>query len=92
MKGLESIGRRIARFTNCPNFRAVGHATMVQLVEFRTQYVEVKINKSVRNIVTTNIALKLIFQWSITSHSAYVATSTESHGVKIHGFLYPNFM
>ena len=26
-----SIGRRIARFTNCPNFRAVGHATMVQL-------------------------------------------------------------
>ena len=31
LKGLESIGRRIARFTNCPNFRAVGHATMVQL-------------------------------------------------------------
>ena len=27
-----------------------------------------------------------------TSHSAYVATSTESHGVKIDGFLYPNFM
>ena len=28
----------------------------------------------------------------ITSHSAYVATSTESQGVKIDGFLYPNFM
>ena len=27
-----------------------------------------------------------------TSHSAYVATSTESHGLKIDGFLYPNFM
>ena len=27
-----------------------------------------------------------------TSHSAYVATSTELHGVKIDGFLYPNFM
>ena len=27
-----------------------------------------------------------------TSHSAYVATSTESNGVKIDGFLYPNFM
>ena len=26
------------------------------------------------------------------SHSAYVATSTELHGVKIDGFLYPNFM
>ena len=28
----------------------------------------------------------------LTSHSAYVATSTELHGVKIDGFLYPNFM
>ena len=28
----------------------------------------------------------------ITSHSAYVAMSTELHGVKIDGFLYPNFM
>ena len=27
-----------------------------------------------------------------TSHSAYVATSAESHGVKIDGCLYPNFM
>ena len=27
-----------------------------------------------------------------TSHSAYVATSTELHRVKIDGFLYPNFM
>ena len=27
-----------------------------------------------------------------TSHSAYVATSTESDGVKIDGFLYTNFM
>ena len=27
-----------------------------------------------------------------TSHSAYVATSTELHGVKIDGVLYPNFM
>jgi hypothetical protein len=27
-----------------------------------------------------------------TSHSAYVATSTELHGVKIDGFLYPNFI
>ena len=26
-----------------------------------------------------------------TSHSAYVAASTELHGVKIDGFLYPNF-
>ena len=32
--------------------------------------------------------------WSLlyTSHSAYVATSTELHGVKIDGFLYSNFM
>ena len=28
----------------------------------------------------------------VTSHSAYDATSTESNGVKIDGFLYPNFM
>ena len=28
----------------------------------------------------------------ISSHSAYDATSTESNGVKINGFLYPNFM
>ena len=27
-----------------------------------------------------------------TSHSAYVATDTESNGAKIDGFLYPNFM
>ena len=27
-----------------------------------------------------------------TSHSAYVATSTELHGVKIDGCLYPSFM
>ena len=27
-----------------------------------------------------------------TSHSAYDATSIESNGVKIDGFLYPNFM
>ena len=27
-----------------------------------------------------------------TSHSAYVARSTKLHGVKIDGFLYPNFM
>ena len=27
-----------------------------------------------------------------TSHSAYDATQTESNGVKIDGFLYPNFM
>ena len=29
---------------------------------------------------------------SFTSHSAYVATSTELDGVKIDGFLYPNLM
>ena len=29
---------------------------------------------------------------TLTSHSAYVATLTELHGVKIDGFLYPNFM
>ena len=28
----------------------------------------------------------------LTSHSAYVATSTESHGVKIDGLLSPNFV
>ena len=28
----------------------------------------------------------------IDSYSAYVATSTESDGAKIDGFLYPNFM
>ena len=27
-----------------------------------------------------------------TSHSAYVATSTQPQGVKINRFLYPNFM
>ena len=27
-----------------------------------------------------------------TGHSAYVAMSTESHGVKTDGFLYPNLM
>ena len=33
------------------------------------------------------------FFWlGITSHSAYVVTSTESDVVKIDGFLYPNFM
>ena len=30
--------------------------------------------------------------YTLFSHSAYVATSTESHGVKIDGFLHPNFM
>ena len=28
----------------------------------------------------------------LTGHSAYVATSTKSNGVKIDGFFYPNFM
>ena len=32
------------------------------------------------------------FKPEITSHSAYVATSTKSDGAKIDGFLYPNFM
>ena len=32
------------------------------------------------------------FNLPCTSHSAYVVTSTKSHGVKIDGFLYPNFM
>ena len=32
------------------------------------------------------------FKSQITSHSAYIATSTESDGVKIDGFLFPNFM
>ena len=30
--------------------------------------------------------------WINTSHSAYVATETESNGAKIDGFFYPNFM
>ena len=30
--------------------------------------------------------------WVNTSHSAYDAMLTESNGVKIDGFLYPNFM
>ena len=36
-----------------------------------------------------NIQFKLCL---ITSHSAYVATSTELQGVKIDGILYPNFI
>jgi hypothetical protein len=36
--------------------------------------------------------LKKILGWLNTSHSAYVATSTELDGVKIDGFLYPNLM
>ena len=32
----------------------------------------------------------LIESLVITSHSAYVATSTELHEVKIDGYLYPN--
>ena len=30
--------------------------------------------------------------WCDTSHSAYDATSTESDGAKMDGFLFPNFM
>ena len=30
--------------------------------------------------------------WPLTSHSAYVATETESNGVKIDGLLPPNFL
>ena len=36
-----------------------------------------------------------VYNWQVdedTSHSAYVAMSTELHGVKIDGFLYPNKM
>ena len=33
-----------------------------------------------------------LHQITLTGHSAYVATSTESDGVKVDGFLYPNFM
>ena len=40
---------------------------------------------------TTEVRTLRTYQ-SFTSHSAYVATSTESKGVKIDGFLYPNFM
>ena len=36
--------------------------------------------------------ISLVEHFYYTSHSAYVAMSTESHGVKINGFLYPNFM
>ena len=42
---------------------------------------------------TTIFRLKHKNKYSkLTSHSAYVATSTESYGVKINGFFYPNFM
>ena len=36
----------------------------------------------------------LLYEWTSehTSHSAYGATSTELYGVKIDGFLHPNFM
>ena len=40
---------------------------------------------------TTEVRTLRTYQ-SFTSHSAYVGTSTESEGVKIDGFLYPNFM
>ena len=33
-----------------------------------------------------------VYCWIITSHSAYVATETESNGVKIDGLLPPNFL
>ena len=42
---------------------------------------------------TTIFRLKHKNKYSkLTSHSAYVATSTESYGVKIDGFLHPNFV
>ena len=40
--------------------------------------------------------IKIIFfskaSFTLTSHSAYYATSTKSNGVKIDGFLYTNLM
>ena len=33
-----------------------------------------------------------LIMWLITSHSAYVATETESNGVKIDGLLPPSFL
>ena len=39
-----------------------------------------------------NFGIKYPSFGKISSHSAYDATSTESNGVKINGFLYPNFM
>ena len=35
---------------------------------------------------------QVLFECRYTSHSAYIATDTESNGAKIDGFLYPNFM
>ena len=35
---------------------------------------------------------KLVLVKDFTCHSSYDATSTESNGVEIDGFLYPNYM
>ena len=40
----------------------------------------------------SNIGKKIYRPLGLTSHSAYIAMSTESDGVKIDALLYPNFM
>ena len=47
--------------------------------------------KTLQIKISSNCAL-LIIQCNFTSHSAYDAASTKYNGVKIDGFLYPNFM
>ena len=43
-------------------------------------------------VMSFKLGTVLVTHSKYTSHSAYVATSTKSDGVKIDGFLYPNFM
>ena len=59
----------------------------------------VKLNNNIANVIFNYVLLdidSIFFEnelpCTLTSHSAYDATSTKSNGVKIDGFLYPNLM
>ena len=54
-------------------------------------YLFFELDKYLQTFIRKTRASNLLGLWG-TSHSAYVATSTESDGAKIDGFLYPNFM
>ena len=59
---------------------------------FEVRILRKKLKSDGSDYYCLNLTQDSQFESNGTSHSAYVATSTESNGVKIDGLLPPNFL
>ena len=76
----------------CPFFN---HLAQIQVrLQFLSVIFSVQVSKFIYSEKATKFCEIFTFLFSsvVTSHSAYVATATESNGVKIDGLLTPNFL